>query len=132
MAHDPDVIELLIQRNAGDCGVCCLSSILQVPYVKVSMAALKLSKSALSTGLFTHQMMEIAEKLGKPLKLLKPKQIDLDDRPTGILIVRQKRGSKHAVVLFDGVIHNPADGLTYTLDAFLSHQKAKVLGLLIL
>lgn len=118
----PLVVEPRIQIDSGDCVICCLSMILGIPYVQVSAEALKIRADVGQKGLTTRQMMRVVRGLGRNLTSLPISDINLEGE-TGILDVRKGR-VYHAVVLFEGVVYNPADGLLYNLDAYLSAAKA--------
>lgn len=96
--------------------------ILGIPYVQVSAEALKIRADVGQKGLTTRQMMRVVRGLGRNLTSLPISDINLEGE-TGILDVRKGR-VYHAVVLFEGVVYNPADGLLYNLDAYLSAAKA--------
>lgn len=118
----PVVVEPQIQKDAGDCVIICLSMVFGIPYVRVCEEAIKIKSDACQKGLTTKEMMRVARALGKSLLSLPIQDLQLESE-TGILDVRKKR-AWHAVVLFEGSVYNPADGLLYTLDAYLSSSKA--------
>jgi ABC-type bacteriocin/lantibiotic exporter with double-glycine peptidase domain len=123
------VIELVMQKDIADCAIAALASVLQKPYREVSDAALRVRRAPHKRGLFSSEMVRIGDALGKPLRITPKRYVDLDDRPTGVLCVRFKTsGHEHAVVLFDGVIYNPADGLLYRSDVYL--ERADIVHLI--
>ena len=120
----PVIIEPVIQRDAGDCVIASLAMVLGLPYVQVYTKAHEFYPDAHTTGLTTREMMRVVRALGKHLTSVAIKDVNLEAE-TGILDVRKGSGKYHAVVLFEGVIFNPADGLLYTLEAFLASSKTK-------
>jgi hypothetical protein len=94
------------------------------PYPEVYQAA----KAAVPTvdvkGLANTEMIEIAQILGAALKVIK--KYELDEDSSGILTLdRGRRSAAHAVILFQGVIYNPADGVVYDAETFLRDRKWK-------
>ena len=118
----PLAMEPIIQKDIGDCVIVCLSMILGIPYVTVYRAAHALYPACGSKGLTTRQMLRVVRSLGFHLTPTAIENANLEDE-TGILDVKIKQ-SLHAVVLFEGVVFNPADGLIYNLEAYLA-GKAK-------
>ena len=118
----PAIIELIIQKDIGDCAIAALAMVLGIPYAEVCHTALELYPASSSAGLTTRQMLAVTRKLGRNLQSIPIQEVQLDAE-TGILDVRIKR-RYHAVVLFEGVVVNPADGLIYNLDTYLAARKA--------
>ena len=114
----PIAIQPTIQMNAGDCVICCLSMILGIPYVNVYKVAKDIYPECGIKGLTTRQTMRIVRKLGRTLESVSIKGLSLENE-TGILDVRIRR-EHHSVVLFEGIVYNPADGIIYNLDAYLA------------
>ena len=127
----PAVIEPIVQKAMGDCVIACIAMILGVPYQEASKAALDVKPQPHSTGLTTREAQKIANKLvGHPFQIVNTKGADLDfDNETGILYVRMSR-SYHAVILFEGVVVDPSDGLVWNLQTFLHTKKASTYKLL--
>lgn len=110
-------------RDEGDCALAALAMLTGAPYPTVSRVALKtVRRRPHATGLWAGEVMKIAKALKTPLRRLKLRgklPSTLDDEATGILLVQRGDGS-HAVVLFQGVVINPADGLIWDLDTYLT------------
>ena len=121
----PEVIKPVTQVTEGDCAICSLAMMLGVPYEQVGEAAKHITRrNPHRGGLTTGEIIKIAHKLsGHDVESLLPSQVNLSDE-TGILAVRYGK-SEHAVALFEGVIYNPADGLIYSIDAYLASMHAK-------
>lgn len=109
-------------RDEGDCALAALAMLTGAPYPTVSRVALKtVRRRPHATGLWAGEVMKIAKALKTPLRRVKLKgklHTSLDEA-TGILLVHRGDGS-HAVVLFQGVVINPADGLIWDLDTYLT------------
>ena len=118
----PAIVEPIIQKDIGDCAIACLAMVLGLPYAEVCSVALALYPTSSSKGLTTRQMFAVVRALGRTLQSIPTKDTQLDAE-TGILDVRIGR-RYHAVVLFEGVVINPADGLIYNLDTYLAARKA--------
>ena len=72
-------------------------------------------------GLDLAEIRKVGRKLRRPLKVV---PFDPEDRPTGLLCVREKR-DHHIVVMFQGVVIDPSDGSTWDLDTYLTTGKGK-------
>lgn len=128
--HEPFAIEPMVQRNSSDCAIVALAQVLGLPYREVSEAALKHIASPHTKGMYTSDIRRIAKTLGFTLQTIRPKQIDFDDAPSGVLVVVLTNGA-HTVTLFEGVVIDPADGLVYRADFYLDKYVEKVLHLLV-
>ena len=71
--------------------------------------------------LWVRQIIRIAAALGVTLNATA-----IDDDAVGILVVKFRDRTRHIVVLFQGVVINPADGLVWDLDAYLATSRAKI------
>jgi len=118
----PVIIEPIIQKDIGDCVIASLAMILGIPYAEVCSTALGLYPECSASGLTTRQMLAVTRALKRNLVSVPVKDLSLEGE-TGILDVRIGR-RYHAVVLFEGVVFNPADGLIYNLDTYLASRKA--------
>ena len=118
----PAIIEPIIQKDIGDCVIASMAMVLGLPYSEVCSKALELYPTCSSTGLTTRQMLAVTRALKRNLTSVPIKEAQLDSE-TGILDVRIGR-RYHALVLFEGVVFNPADGLIYNLDTYLACRKA--------
>jgi ABC-type bacteriocin/lantibiotic exporter with double-glycine peptidase domain len=112
----PEVIEPIIQKEDSDCGIAVVAMLLQKPYREVSEVALKTFKQRPhSNGLELRQIKRLLEKFGTRSISVAPKAVDLSEE-TGILSITKK--IPHVVLLFEGVIVDPANGLLYSIDAY--------------
>lgn len=126
---EPVAVEIVVMKDASDCGVCALAMLLGQPYVEVYRAAEALSPQCSRRGLWNTELTRIARKLGAVLSIVKPVPHDLSEA-TWILAV-QKPKQAHYVMLFEGVILNPADGLAWNVDAFLARGKWRKQSLIV-
>jgi hypothetical protein len=121
------------QRQIGDmdCVMACLSAILLKPYEEVVEAAKKVDPAALEVGLTPTESKRVARLLGCQLtshRVVKAERegcVTPDDLEslTGILYVRRGRTWCHAVVLFNGSVYNPANGMLYLPDVYFASIK---------
>ena len=118
----PAIIEPIIQKDIGDCVIASMAMILGLPYAEVCKTALDMYPTCSHAGLTTRQMLAVTRALKRNLLSVAIKDAQLESE-TGILDVRIGR-RYHAVVLFEGVVFNPADGLIYNLDTYLADRKA--------
>ncbi len=124
----PDIVEPIIQKEDMDCGICVVAMLIQKSYREVSEVALKTFRSRPhSAGLDLRQIKRLLIKFGEKPVSLSPKQVDLTEE-TGILSITKK--SPHVVLLFQGVILDPANGMLHDMDAYLAYQKGKITRLL--
>ena len=93
--------------------------ILGRPYVEVSEMALSLFKDPHKVGLVTREIMRLLRHLGANPTSLPLKGLSLEEE-TGLLLT-----SGHAVVVFQGVIYDPLNGLLYQPDVYstATHQR---------
>ena len=124
----PEIIEPVIQKEDSDCVIAAVAMLLQKPYREVSEVALKTFKiRPHSNGLDLRQTRALLRKFGMNPISVSVKDLDLDEE-TGILSVTKK--NPHVVVLFEGVIIDPANGFLYTRDAYCAEQKARLTRLI--
>jgi hypothetical protein len=101
-----------------------VAMLLQKPYREVSEVALKTFKQRPhSNGLELRQIKRLLEKFGTRSISVAPKAVDLSEE-TGILSITKK--IPHVVLLFEGVIVDPANGLLYSIDAYCAEQKGRI------
>lgn len=125
----PAVIHPTMQMGAMDCVVASLSMLLGKSYREVAEAAKRVDPDALEVGLTWGEAVRVAKLLGVRLASQDASGVDLDEL-TGVLYVKIGR-SHHAVVVFAGVIYNPADGMLYIPDAYFAAVKGKPVRLLV-
>ena len=124
----PAAVEVIVQKTEADCAIAGLAMLLGKPYKDVSVAALKLCSRPHRAGLWTPEIVKVAKHLGATLKVTSPTTIE--DDSTGLLIVRKKNGVSHIVLLFVGVVVDPASGLLYDLSTYLKTTRYHVRGFL--
>ena len=127
----PSIIEPTVQKSSGDCVIASIAMVLGLPYVEVSKFAETIKPDPRESGITIREAQQIAKKLvGHPFQSINPKATEIDlESDTGILWLRLGR-DYHAVVLFEGVVYNPADGLIWNLHTYLATKKAHVIRLL--
>jgi hypothetical protein len=104
----PVVIMPTLQRGNMDCGLCCLQMLSDRPYDAVRDEALRVVPRLHDRGMFASELTRVAARLGITLR----KRRRWSDEEVGVLDV-QLPDSRHFVVLFRGVLVNPADGLVW-------------------
>ena len=123
----PIAIHPARQYSEGDCGLASLSMLSGKPYTVVRAAASALYPDAVNFGSTRRHLLRIAASLKYPLKLrdlAKASSEDLDET-TGLLVVSKRAGRgwhAHAVVLFEGVVIDPSDGLVWGIDPYLAES----------
>lgn len=125
----PVILKPIIQVKAADCGIAAIAMLLGKSYEEVSNAAVKLFPRPHKAGLWTSEMLRLARALKRTL--VRVPVARLEDDTTGILIVRQRDGTSHAVVSFQGVIVDPASGMLFDRDTYLSTTKYRLRALLL-
>lgn len=125
----PAVIDPVTQKEGGDCVIASLAMILGISYSEVSKRALTLFVKPHHAGLTVRDAQRLIRSLtGRTFESLKASLVDLDDE-TGVLFVKLP-SDYHAVVLFEGSIYNPADGLIWNRHAYFATKKAHPVRLL--
>lgn len=115
------------QYSDGDCSLAALAMLSGRPYASVRATVNALYPKAKDEGVTPRQLLRISRALKFPLRqrvLHDTLSEDLDDA-TGLLVVAKRIGRRwhgHAVVLFDGVVLDPSDGLLWNLDAYLAES----------
>ena len=108
-----------IQQSVSDCVVACVAMLLGIPYPDVSQAAPQLVKRARKKGASEYTLRKLVRTLGSTLHKMPYKA---EDNPTGILFLEAGRPTypPHAVVLFQGILINPSDGLLWDAETYLT------------
>lgn len=123
----PIAIQTARQFADGDCSLAALAMLSGKPYATVRGVATALYPEAPTHGVTPRHLVRIAKALKYPLKARNVAKVateDLDDA-TGLLVVSKRVGRiwhAHAVVLFDGVVICPSDGLVWSLDPYLAES----------
>lgn len=132
----PSPIRVVKQRHDWDCGACCLSMLLDLPYGDVVKVVRDLYPTTHRGGLALYQMEEAACSLGRSLRRVYRSQGYLQRHPTGILgVLGGDTGEGHWVVLKGGVVIEPnhaKKGPIYELAEYLQVSKCRTVTLLIL
>lgn len=116
-----------IQRGLSDCGLVCLQMLLDRPYDVIRDTALKLAPTLHKSGVYVTELQKIGTALGVPLAYRKVTALPDD---VGILRVKlRKPKGVHFVVLFNGVILNPSDGMVWDAETYFENRGQPV-GLL--
>ena len=115
----PIAIDPIVQRDSSDCCVAALAMLTGKPYREVAEVALRLFPTALRRGLWTSELIRLAHGIG--YRLVKTPR---EDDSTGVITFRRGRSWAHVAALFQGVVINPADGLVWDLDSFISAKTA--------
>lgn len=123
------MITVVSQRRHFDCGVACLAMLCNVDYADAFYACAQVSKRKLRQGVTLRQLQQAARKLGRPLRLVHCRNVDLDE-DIGILSLGWK-GSKdgHAVYLRRGTIIEPDEHIrVWDADEYFKASKGVRLG----
>lgn len=115
-------VEPIVMKGDDDCAIASLAMLLGKPYSEVYSMARRRRQA----GLWSTDIRRIARRFGRQLTSYRQ---PLPQTPTGVLIV-ERPSSAHAVLVFQGVVVNPADGLLWDFDAFLSQGNWRVRHLL--
>jgi ABC-type bacteriocin/lantibiotic exporter with double-glycine peptidase domain len=123
-------MRLVTQRANGDCGIAALATLLDLSWDDVYVAAATIDKSCRGkSGLIIKDMIGIAGVLGVKLQRKRgPARFDEDE---GVLYVnwtrKQPKGgfTAHYVVLGNGVIVDPADGVISDPEEYLDLHQGK-------
>lgn len=124
----PAAIEPIPQKMEMDCVIAALAAVLGLPYQSVVDAAKAVDPLVLTVGLTPAETRRCARKLGRELAYAPTDDLD---ESTGVLFHTKGRYRYHAVVLFSGVIYDPASGLLYQPDAYFATFKYKPFKLLV-
>lgn len=122
----PPVVIQPLAQTAEDCALVALAMYLGVPYAQVAAFVAVTAPKAFIRGMWTTEIQRVAKALGVTLKVKRK----FGEDESGILVLQLEDGC-HAVVLFEGVIVNPGDGLVWNYDAYLSKAVAKPRHLLV-
>ena len=119
MPHPPHCVEVIMQKDGADCCVAALASLSGKPYRQVSDAAVKVVKRVHKRGLWTSELLRIARTIGYPLQNIRLRGQPPPEDGTGLLTISRPEGS-HCVLLYEGIVVNPSDGLLWSVDAYLA------------
>lgn len=124
---------MVTQRGRGDCTVCCLAMLLGITY-EDALEAMSHVATHPHHGMYVSDIQRAAAVLNRPLKIRRKFN---PETASGILsIARTRRLSRvwardHAVILREGIIADPADGMIYLdYETFITDTGAKVGSLL--
>lgn len=126
-------MRLVQQRGVGDCGIAALATYLGQSYedVYTTMAAMDPAARGKSGTTF-RRLIKVAGKLGVALKLRL--KIDLDEQE-GLLGVEwldpwAHPSRQHVVVLFRGLVIDPADGEILDAEEYMERNHARAVSML--
>lgn len=128
MTRDVLAVQPIIQVGASDCAVAAMAMYLNMPYRRVSEAAMAITPKVHLRGLYETEMRATAKRLGVTLTAHRAPVPDISER-TGILCVKTRR-VQHAAVLFEGVIVDPKDGQLWNLETWVATKCWHVTALL--
>lgn len=125
----PPVVQIQVQRTAGDCTICALSMYLGRGYEDVLGAAVASTNSARvhHNGMFTRDMKSTAKRLGVILDLCRGFDVDNDE---GVLSLTDAEKNQHAVLLKSGLIFD-GDGTVWEPQTYFSHYHYRPISLLV-
>jgi hypothetical protein len=113
-------------QTGDDCAIVALQMYTGLPYPHIAAVVAAEAPRAFLRGMWTKEMQRIGKLLGLTLKYRKAFAED----DTGILLLQLEDGC-HAVVLFQGVVVNPGDGMVWDYATYLHKSAATPLGLLV-
>jgi len=120
---------IVAQRKDADCGVTALSSYLHIAYEDVYVAAVAVQPNVSKCGLYAREVLDIADLLGRPLKIKRRPNLDSDSGILGINYVNAKgkiKGDGHWVVLIDGkLLDGQPPQLWDDAEEYLATQRAR-------
>ena len=127
-------VRLVQQRHATDCGVAALAMLLRKSYGDISYVVREYIPIMPRRGLGIYHLEELAKHFGVKLRRVYRSKDYLKDRPTGILGVMGEKmcWAGHWIMLKEGVVIDPDDGLIYGLREYLKIMQARTGTLLIL
>lgn len=123
-------LEPIVQKDIADCGIAALAMVLGRSYREVSEIAQLVGKKPHSRGLHTTEIDRIAKHFGGAFKR---QRIITNEEATGLLVLERGRKPNrefHIAALFQGVVINPADGLVWDFDTYLTQGEWKVSAIL--
>lgn len=121
------LFRVCLQRHDADCAVVSLAHALSLPYEAVLIVASRIAPKVLTRGLYSVEIVLIAENFGRELVKKKGK-VDLDT-DTGVLIIQFTNKSEHAAYLTNGLVFE-TNGDVWEAEQYLKRYNAKVLHLL--
>jgi hypothetical protein len=121
------------QQRSFDCGVACLAMLCHVPYVDVHVIAAQVRGDRYRQGLLAKDAIVIAARLSRPLTLVHPKKIDLEE-DCGLLGIkwndRPRWADGHWVLLRRGTLIDPdgpglRDATVWDAEEYFRTNKAR-------
>ena len=124
------IVRVQVSRAPGDCAICALAMLLDVPYEDVLAAAVKTTGGSRvhHGGMWTRDMKRTAKKLGVTLTLHRSFDLDQDE---GVLSTEGGDRSQHAVLLKSGLVFD-GDCTVWKADEYLAAQGHRPLSLLVM
>jgi len=122
----PLMVEPVMMKNIGDCGIVCLVMLTGKSYTEVMAACPKRGKPQ-HNGLSTRQLQNVAKKLGFPLE----RKTTWDDDDVGILDLDHESEAGHFVMFGKGTIYNPAQNeWWFDIESYLKQRNFRADALL--
>ena len=132
--QEPVAFDPFMQKDASDCGVACLQMMTGLSYEQVLKAC---PRKAKQEGLSNRQLLNVAKKLGFPLRYIKTTE---PGHHVGILDLhrpadpanRKGEWEGHFVMFMRNSLYNPAEGTVWTdVDTFLKTRRWEPLGIFV-
>ena len=119
-------MKLVLQRTAGDCGICALASLLEQSYEDVYIAAAKVDrKTRAKSGICFPALIAIGKELGAVFLLKRRHQ----DEDAGLVAVTWQKPhghpyDSHLIALDHGIVADSADGIILPPDEYFTRYQA--------
>lgn len=117
-----DGLTIVAQRNEGDCGIACAAMLADVHYKVARAEAVKIDRNCEHAGLHRTQLVRLLERLN--LDPVVKKKWDVG--ATGVLVLNPAKNPRksggHYVVLFEGVVIDPASACVWSLESYLAER----------
>ena len=117
--------ELVTQRRTFDCGIAALAMTSHVPYEDVYVAAVSVAKRGITSGLNVKQLQQVAVKLGRKLKRVDYRRVDLEEDSGVLGLNYPKTDIGHWVVLWRGTLIDPSDLSVWDAEDYMKANKAR-------
>lgn len=123
-------IDPCYQRDIADCGLASLAMVLGIGYERVSSEAIASGHKGLCSvhkrGVYMSDLIKLASRFD--VELVRVNVERAEDGVCGILgLDHRKENAGHAVAVFRRVVFNPADGLAWDFDYYVSKWHARYL-----
>lgn len=119
---------LVTQRRERDCGIAALATILGVSYDDANDAVIATLGKRLGAGVFATTLVRAAAFLKR--KLVNKRRFDPDEARGILGLECEAKGGHFVVLLGDGVVFDPEDGVLMDLDDYVQLHGFKLCALL--